>query len=109
MNSCVCSGRRASSGSCCLRGSDDRERDLGSGRKLSPGDTIIDGGNTFYRDDIRRAKLLKERSVEYVDVGTSGGVWGLERGFCMMVGGHKATIDAIDPILRDISARHGRH
>jgi 6-phosphogluconate dehydrogenase len=77
-----------------------------SGR-LHAGDTIIDGGNTFYRDDIRRAELLKTKSVEYVDVGTSGGVWGLERGFCMMVGGHKAVVDAIDPILRSLAPGPG--
>jgi 6-phosphogluconate dehydrogenase len=63
------------------------------------GDIIIDGGNTFYKDDIRRAKKLAEQGTFYVDVGTSGGVWGLERGFCMMVGGEKEAIDTIDPIL----------
>lgn len=54
---------------------------------LEGGDTIIDGGNTFYKDDMRRAKALEAKSLHYVDVGTSGGVWGLERGFCMMIGG----------------------
>lgn len=63
------------------------------------GDIIIDGGNSFYKDDIRRAKALAEQGVCYIDVGTSGGVWGLERGFCMMVGGDKAAVDHIDPIL----------
>ena len=63
------------------------------------GDIVIDGGNTFYKDDIRRAKALAEKGALYVDVGTSGGVWGLERGFCMMVGGDKAAVDAINPIL----------
>ena len=63
------------------------------------GDIVIDGGNSFYKDDIRRAKTLAEKSVRYVDVGTSGGVWGLERGFCMMVGGEKTAVDHIDPIL----------
>ncbi len=62
-------------------------------------DIVIDGGNTFYKDDIRRAKALAEKGTHYVDVGTSGGVWGLERGFCMMVGGEKAAVDHIDPIL----------
>lgn len=75
--------------------------------RLAAGDTIIDGGNTFYRDDIRRAKLLRMESIEYVDVGTSGGVWGFERGFCMMVGGRKAAIDAIDPILRTLAPGAG--
>ncbi|WP_404710907.1 phosphogluconate dehydrogenase (NAD(+)-dependent, decarboxylating) [Sphingomonas sp. MMS24-J13] len=64
-----------------------------------PGDIIIDGGNSFYKDDIRRAKLLREKGIDYVDVGTSGGVWGLERGYCMMVGGTKEAVDHIDPIL----------
>ncbi len=62
-------------------------------------DIVIDGGNSFYKDDIRRAKALAEKGTRYVDVGTSGGVWGLERGFCMMVGGDKAAVDHIDPIL----------
>jgi 6-phosphogluconate dehydrogenase len=63
------------------------------------GDIVIDGGNTFYKDDIRRAKALAEKGVHYIDVGTSGGVWGLERGYCMMVGGDKPSVDHIDPIL----------
>ena len=63
------------------------------------GDIVIDGGNSFYKDDIRRAQALAEKGARYVDVGTSGGVWGLERGFCMMVGGDKAAVDHIDPIL----------
>jgi 6-phosphogluconate dehydrogenase len=63
------------------------------------GATIIDGGNTFYKDDIRRAKALAERGIRYVDVGTSGGVWGLERGYCMMIGGPKDAVDELDPIF----------
>jgi|UniRef100_UPI0035685067 6-phosphogluconate dehydrogenase len=63
------------------------------------GDIVIDGGNTFYKDDIRRARALAEKGINYIDVGTSGGVWGLERGFCMMVGGDKPSVDHIDPIL----------
>jgi 6-phosphogluconate dehydrogenase len=63
------------------------------------GDIIIDGGNTFYKDDIRRAKALAEKGIRYIDVGTSGGVWGLERGYCMMVGGDKDAVDHINPIL----------
>jgi len=63
------------------------------------GDIIIDGGNTFYKDDIRRAKALTEKGIRYIDVGTSGGVWGLERGYCMMVGGDRDAVDHIDPIL----------
>ena len=66
---------------------------------VSPGDIIIDGGNTFYKDDIRRAKSCAEKGIEYVDVGTSGGVWGLERGFCMMIGGNADTVTLLDPIF----------
>ncbi len=66
---------------------------------LGTGDIVLDGGNTFWRDDIRRAKMLKERSIHHVDVGTSGGVWGLERGYCMMIGGDKAIVDRLDPIF----------
>jgi 6-phosphogluconate dehydrogenase len=73
------------------------------GRRLKPGDTVIDGGNSFYRDDIRRAKALAEAGIAYVDVGTSGGVWGLERGYCMMVGGERAAVDRLDPILKTLA------
>jgi len=66
---------------------------------LTPGDAIIDGGNAFWKDDIRRAAALKARGLHYVDVGTSGGVWGLERGYCMMIGGEKAVIDRLDPVF----------
>jgi 6-phosphogluconate dehydrogenase len=73
------------------------------GGRLKPGDTVIDGGNSFYRDDVRRAKGLAEKGISYIDVGTSGGVWGLERGYCMMVGGEKAAVDHIDPILKTLA------
>jgi 6-phosphogluconate dehydrogenase len=66
---------------------------------LSAGDIIIDGGNSFYKDDIRRAKALKEKGLHYVDVGTSGGVWGLERGYCMMIGGPDDIVQHLDPIF----------
>jgi len=62
-------------------------------------DVIIDGGNTFWQDDVRRGKALRERSIHYVDVGTSGGVWGIERGYCMMIGGEKPVVDRLDPIF----------
>lgn len=74
-----------------------------AGAALSRGDIVIDGGNTFYKDDIRRAKSLAERGVRYLDIGTSGGVWGLERGFCMMVGGDADAVAHIDPILRSLA------
>ena len=64
-----------------------------------PGDVVIDGGNSFYKDDIRRAKLLADKGIHYIDVGTSGGVWGLERGYCMMIGGPKEAVDHLDPIF----------
>jgi 6-phosphogluconate dehydrogenase len=66
---------------------------------LAAGDVVLDGGNTFWRDDIRRAKMLKERNIHHIDVGTSGGVWGLERGYCMMIGGDKEVVDRLDPIF----------
>jgi 6-phosphogluconate dehydrogenase len=66
---------------------------------LAAGDIVLDGGNTFWRDDIRRAKMLKETNIHHVDVGTSGGVWGLDRGYCMMIGGDKAIVDHLDPIF----------
>lgn len=68
-------------------------------RILQPGDTVIDGGNTFYKDDIRRARDLKALGINYIDVGTSGGVWGLERGYCMMIGGDAAEVSRLDPIF----------
>ncbi|MGN6269698.1 MAG: phosphogluconate dehydrogenase (NAD(+)-dependent, decarboxylating) [Sphingomonas sp.] len=67
------------------------------------GDVIIDGGNTFYKDDIRRAKALREKGIHYIDVGTSGGVWGLERGYCMMIGGPKEEVRRLDPIFEALA------
>jgi len=82
---------------------------------LEPGDTLIDGGNSYYVDDIRRAKELAVKGVHYVDVGTSGGVWGLERGYCMMIGGETEVVNRLDPIFGrlapgagDISRTPGR-
>src|SRR5260370_26613325 len=69
---------------------------------MQPGDVIIDGGNTFWQDDVRRGKALKERGLHYVDVGTSGGIWGIERGYCMMIGGEKAVVDLLDPTLKPV-------
>ena len=66
---------------------------------LEPGDILIDGGNSYYIDDIRRAKELVPKQIHYVDVGTSGGVWGLERGYCMMIGGEEKVVQHLDPIL----------
>jgi len=70
---------------------------------LHPGDILIDGGNSYYRDDIKRAKELGPKGIHYVDVGTSGGVFGLERGFCMMIGGDDETVAHLDPIFRTLA------
>jgi 6-phosphogluconate dehydrogenase len=75
--------------------------------KLKPGDIVIDGGNTFYKDDIRRAGQLLDRGLRYVDVGTSGGVWGLERGYCLMIGGDGDTVQLLDPIFDALAPGSG--
>ncbi|MFF7065289.1 phosphogluconate dehydrogenase (NAD(+)-dependent, decarboxylating) [Pseudomonas sp. NPDC008258] len=82
---------------------------------LEPGDAIIDGGNTFYKDDMRRAAELAKRGLHYLDVGTSGGVWGLDRGYCMMIGGEKDVFERLEPLFKalapgvgDIPRTHGR-
>ena len=74
---------------------------------LSPGDILIDGGNSHYRDDIRRARELGSKRVHYVDVGTSGGVWGLKEGFCLMIGGEKETVRHLDPIFSALAPGKG--
>jgi 6-phosphogluconate dehydrogenase len=74
---------------------------------LEAGDTIIDGGNAFYKDDIRRAKFLKAKGIQYVDCGTSGGVWGLDRGYCLMIGGDKEAVDHLDPIFNALAPGAG--
>ncbi len=74
---------------------------------LSPGDIVIDGGNTYYKDDMRRGKALEAIGIHYVDVGTSGGVWGLQRGYCMMIGGPKAAVDYLDPIFAALAPGFG--
>ncbi|MFM0521406.1 MULTISPECIES: phosphogluconate dehydrogenase (NAD(+)-dependent, decarboxylating) [Caballeronia] len=74
---------------------------------LGADDVIIDGGNSFYKDDIRRAAQLREKGIHYVDVGTSGGIWGLERGYCMMIGGDEAVVRRIDPILATLAPGRG--
>ncbi len=74
---------------------------------LSPGDTIIDGGNSYYRDDLRRAKALSAKGIDYVDCGVSGGVWGLERGYCVMIGGPAAAVARLDPVFRTLAPGTG--
>ncbi len=73
------------------------------GGLLEPGDVIIDGGNSYYRDDVDRAEALRPMRIDYVDVGTSGGVYGLERGFCLMIGGRAETVARLDPIFRTLA------
>jgi 6-phosphogluconate dehydrogenase len=70
---------------------------------LEPGDTIIDGGNTYYHDDLRHAAALREKGIHHIDVGTSGGVWGFERGFCLMIGGEDEPVRRLDPIFASIA------
>ena len=74
---------------------------------LEPGDALIDGGNSYYIDDIRRAKELAPKRIDYLDVGTSGGVWGLERGYCMMIGGPAGAVQRLDPVLRTLAPGPG--
>ena len=74
---------------------------------LAPGDTLIDGGNSYYVDDIRRSKMLAAHGLRYVDVGTSGGVWGLERGYCMMIGGDRDSVRQLDPVFKTLSPGPG--
>src|SRR6201995_627667 len=70
---------------------------------MEQGDVIIDGGNTFWQDDVRRGKSLKPRGIHYLDVGTSGGIWGIERGYCMMIGGDKAGVERLPPNLKTLA------
>ncbi|BAZ70958.1 6-phosphogluconate dehydrogenase, decarboxylating (plasmid) [Fischerella sp. NIES-4106] len=75
--------------------------------KLDSGDILIDGGNSYYIDDIRRAKAIASKGIHYVDIGTSGGVWGLERGYCMMIGGPETAVKHLDPILQTLAPGQG--
>ena len=75
--------------------------------QMQPGDIVIDGGNSYYVDDIRRAKELKPQGIRYVDVGTSGGVWGIERGYCLMIGGEGDTVLHLDPIFKTLAPGRG--
>jgi 6-phosphogluconate dehydrogenase len=74
---------------------------------LAAGDTVIDGGNTFWKDDIRRARELAAKGLHYLDIGTSGGVWGLERGYCLMIGGEAAIVERLDPIFATLAPGKG--
>ncbi|MBI3951546.1 MAG: NADP-dependent phosphogluconate dehydrogenase, partial [Acidobacteria bacterium] len=75
--------------------------------RMEAEDIIIDGGNSYFKDDVRRAKQLREKGIEYVDVGTSGGIWGLERGYCMMIGGPESVVKHLDPIFKTLAPGRG--
>ena len=74
---------------------------------MQAGDTIIDGGNSYFKDDVRRSKMCAARGVQYVDVGTSGGIWGIDRGYCMMMGGPKEAVQRLDPIFKTLAPGRG--
>src|SRR5271163_2986814 len=76
-------------------------------KTMQAGDTIIDGGNSYFKDDVRRAKICAAKGVHYIDVGTSGGVWGIDRGYCMMIGGPKAVVERLDPIFKTLAPGRG--
>jgi 6-phosphogluconate dehydrogenase len=75
--------------------------------KFEAGDILIDGGNSYFKDDVRRAKQLREKGIHYVDVGTSGGVWGIDRGYCMMIGGPNEAVQKLDPIFKTLAPGRG--
>jgi 6-phosphogluconate dehydrogenase len=75
--------------------------------RMQAGDIIIDGGNSYFKDDVRRSKLLQPRGIHYVDVGTSGGIWGLDRGYCLMIGGPKQAVQHLDPIFKCLAPGRG--
>ncbi len=79
----------------------------GLAARMEAGDTIIDGGNSHFKDDVRRAKTLRPKGIDYLDVGTSGGVWGLERGYCLMIGGPRETVERLDPIFKTLAPGRG--
>jgi len=76
-------------------------------KAMQAGDAIIDGGNSYFKDDVRRSNELKTKGIHYIDVGTSGGVWGLERGYCMMIGGPKEAVQRLDPIFKTLAPGKG--
>jgi len=76
-------------------------------KRMSSGDAIVDGGNSFYKDDVRRMKMLRPNGIHYVDVGTSGGVWGLERGYCLMIGGEREIVERLEPVFKTLAPGSG--
>lgn len=99
--------RRKQFGSCFAAGESTETAITRLTLLLASGDIIIDGGNSYWKDDIRRATALKERGLHYVDVGTSGGIWGLERGFCMMIGGEANIVRHLDPVFSALAPGAG--
>ncbi len=79
----------------------------GLAERMQRGDTIVDGGNSFYKDDVRRMKALRPKGIHYLDAGTSGGVWGLERGYCLMIGGEREAVQRLDPIFQTLAPGAG--
>ncbi|HEY2290754.1 MAG TPA: decarboxylating 6-phosphogluconate dehydrogenase [Thermoanaerobaculia bacterium] len=77
------------------------------GKRMEKGDAIVDGGNSYYKDDVRRSRMLAEKGIFYVDAGTSGGVWGLERGYCLMIGGEREVVERLDPIWKTLAPGRG--
>jgi 6-phosphogluconate dehydrogenase len=77
------------------------------GQRMEKGDAIVDGGNSYYKDDVRRSRTLAEKGIFYVDAGTSGGVWGLERGYCLMIGGEREVVERLDPIWKTLAPGRG--
>ncbi|MFL6237191.1 MAG: phosphogluconate dehydrogenase (NAD(+)-dependent, decarboxylating) [Thermoanaerobaculia bacterium] len=77
------------------------------GKRMEKGDAIVDGGNSYYKDDVRRARTLAEKGIFYVDAGTSGGVWGLERGYCLMIGGEREVVERLDPVWKTLAPGRG--
>ncbi len=75
--------------------------------RMNAGDVIIDGGNSHFKDDVRRATGLRPKGIDYLDVGTSGGVWGLERGYCLMIGGPRETVERLDPLFTTLAPGRG--
>jgi 6-phosphogluconate dehydrogenase len=77
------------------------------GKRMEKGDAVVDGGNSYYKDDVRRSRMLAEKGIFYVDAGTSGGVWGLERGYCLMIGGEREAVERLDPIWKTLAPGRG--
>src|SRR5690242_17633235 len=88
-------------------GAPTEETTVALGERLAPGDVVVDGGNTFFQDDVRRARALAERGIRHLDAGTSGGIFGLERGYCLMVGGDRDAYERLEPIFRTLAPGRG--